>query len=126
MRAERDFNNRCEFDLAMRDIHQWSTRGSVRSPGRTAAAAAPIAFTQPLSPTCRASKSVLPDEIEVSYQVEPWAGATSSDTNVKRPAPISSARDIGGQQRSALSGVLALENGKNGRQDDQRGDGPPR
>src|ERR1700730_19183095 len=98
--------------------------GGVSTWGR-APAPAPIAFTQPLSPTCRASKSVLPDEIEVSYQVEPWAGATSSDTNVKRPAPISSARKVGGQQRSALSGVLALENGKNGRQDDQRGDSPP-
>src|ERR687891_687568 len=32
---------------------------------------------------------------------------------------------VGGQQRSALSRVLALENGENGRQDDQRGDGPP-
>jgi multidrug efflux pump subunit AcrB len=35
-------------------------------------------------------------------------------------------RKVGGQQRSALSRVLALKNGENGRQDDQRGDRPPR
>ena len=26
MRAERAFPNRCEFDLAMRDIHEWPLR----------------------------------------------------------------------------------------------------
>ena len=36
------------------------------------------------------------------------------------------ARKVGGQQRSALSRVLALENGENRRQDDQRRDGPAR
>src|SRR6266446_7453936 len=99
--------------------------GGVSTWGR-ATAPALIAFTQPLSPTCRASKSVLPDEIEVSYRGEPWAGSTSSDTNVKRPAPISSARKVGGQQRSALSRALPLDNGENCRQDDQGSDGPPR
>src|ERR1700730_12705044 len=36
------------------------------------------------------------------------------------------AATVGGQQRSAFSCVLALEKGENGRQDDQRSDGPAR
>ena len=33
MRAERDFNNRCEFDLEMRDIHESPPHREALAPG---------------------------------------------------------------------------------------------
>src|SRR6516164_672775 len=47
MRAERAFHNRYEFDLAMRDIHEWPGRRERSLPPIPAVAAAPSAFSRP-------------------------------------------------------------------------------